>query len=885
MSATGNVGYATMEVIPVAKGFQAALSKQVTPAVTQTASKSGESFGTKFSSGVAGKLGTALKGAGIAAGVALVGGLISAAGQRDVGANLQASLGLDASVSAKFGAAAGLAYKQNYGESVAQVGDTIKAAFQNGIIGANDSKDAIAGVVAQIETYAKVSGTDAVESTRAVAQMIKTGIAKDATQAFDLLTRGQQLGINKSEDLLDTFNEYGTQFRKLGIDGPQALGLMNQALATGARDSDLAADALKEFSIRAIDGSKSTAEGFKAIGLNAKTMSDAIARGGPAANAALQTTIDHLRDVKDPAARSAAAVALFGTQAEDLGLALYSFNPRTAVESLDGFAGATDKANKALASTPSAQIEQFTRTLKQGFVETLGGTVIPALTKASGDFRAKFGPAISEAGTKLKEAVPHLTTLATEIIGKLVPGIAAGVKALGDFGKFLGDHEKTAKALGIAVGVLGAAFVTAKVGIAAYTVATKAYAAGQVIASTAVKAAGIATTVWSGITKAAAAAQWLLNAALIANPIGLVVLGIAALIAVIVLVATKTKFFQTVFGAVWGAIKTVAGAVAGFFTSKVLPIFQAVLSGIGTALSALGAVWAKIWGVFGPLVKAVWDFIKAVIGLAIALVVAVVTAQIKALAKTWSVIWGGISTAASKVWGVISGAASKVFSAMSAAVSKIWNAMSGAISKVAGAIWGKISGPINTVKNGISSAFNTAKDLGSKAFSSLYSAISGVAGSIASKVSGVVSAVKGAFSGAAKWLYNAGADIIKGLISGITSKISAVTSKLKELTNKIPDWKGPIQRDRVLLTPAGKSIMDSLVQGFEARFPAVRSALGGLTNDLSQLPISSASNVGALPNARGRIADGRNVQITVNGQDDPEATARIVGRKLAGAGV
>ena len=81
----------------------------------------------------------------------------------------------------------------------------------------------------------------------------------------------------------------------------------------------------------------------------------------------------------------------------------------------------------------------------------------------------------------------------------------------------------------------------------------------------------VAQTAANVASKAWAAGQWLLNAALSANPIGLVVIAIAALVAIVVLVATKTKFFQTTWSAVWGFMKAVgawfAGPFANFFVS------------------------------------------------------------------------------------------------------------------------------------------------------------------------------------------------------------------------------------------------------------------------------------------------------------------------------
>jgi hypothetical protein len=77
---------------------------------------------------------------------------------------------------------------------------------------------------------------------------------------------------------------------------------------------------------------------------------------------------------------------------------------------------------------------------------------------------------------------------------------------------------------------------------------TKLATIGQAIAS---KAAAVGTKIWAG-------AQWLMNTALLASPITWIVVGIVALIAVIVLIATKTKWFQQAWSASWKWIKSTA---------------------------------------------------------------------------------------------------------------------------------------------------------------------------------------------------------------------------------------------------------------------------------------------------------------------------------------
>lgn len=83
----------------------------------------------------------------------------------------------------------------------------------------------------------------------------------------------------------------------------------------------------------------------------------------------------------------------------------------------------------------------------------------------------------------------------------------------------------------------------------------------------------------------ATAAQWSLNLAFLANPMTWVVVGIVALIAVIVLIATKTRWFQDAWSFAWNGIKGAARGVVDWFGS--LPgWFSRVFTGIGNAISA-----------------------------------------------------------------------------------------------------------------------------------------------------------------------------------------------------------------------------------------------------------------------------------------------------------
>ena len=77
----------------------------------------------------------------------------------------------------------------------------------------------------------------------------------------------------------------------------------------------------------------------------------------------------------------------------------------------------------------------------------------------------------------------------------------------------------------------------------------------------------IATTIYT-------AAQWALNAALNANPIGLVVLALVALGAGLALAWNKSETFRSIVTGVWEGIKTAASAVASWFTDTAWPTIR-----------------------------------------------------------------------------------------------------------------------------------------------------------------------------------------------------------------------------------------------------------------------------------------------------------------------
>ncbi|MEU0157931.1 hypothetical protein ABZ154_03560 [Streptomyces sp. NPDC006261] len=161
----------------------------------------------------------------------------------------------------------------------------------------------------------------------------------------------------------------------------------------------------------------------------------------------------------------------------------------------------------------------------------------------------------------------------------------------------------------------------------------------------------------------------------------------------------------------------------------------------------------------------------------------------------------------------------------------------------AGAMRSTVSTAFNTMAgNAIGSVARMASGVGqeaARAGTRLYSGVSTGVSQARTLLGNLPSIARGAMSGMATVLYSAGASLIGGLISGISSKIGEVRAKLSDLTSMIPEWKGPRRKDATLLTPAGRLIIQGLIKGITATTPYLRSTLKAVTNDLKKFTSQS----------------------------------------------
>lgn len=599
------IGVGYVSIVPEVRDFGRLLSQQFGNEPQRVGQAAGQETGQGFLGGIGGALKKGVIGVAAGAGALFAAGFAEAVEQDKSNAKLGAQLGLSEKQSARAGKIAGSVYARGYGESIDQVNDSLKALASNGVASINAPKKELAGLSKAALNLADTFDADVGDSAKAAGQLIKTGLAANGKEAFDLITRGFQSGADKAGDLLDTLNEYGVQFKKAGLDGSSSIGLINQALRAGARDGDLAADAIKEFGIRAVDGSTTTAGGFKMLGLNASDMAAKFAKGGSAANGVLDLTLDRLRGIKDPVKQAQAATALFGTQAEDLGSALLAMAPSKAAAGLGEVGGAADKMGKSLHDTATSKIEVFKRQALQGIANFANRYAIPAVEK--------FGSFLN------RYVLPPAQTVGGALAGTLVPAVkgvgsafAGGVQWVKDYGAWLIP-------LGVAVGGI------------ALTMGASALATGATTAVFAIYRGVILGA--AAVTRGFAIAQGVLNAVMSANPVGLIITGILALGAALVVAYNKSATFRAIVQGAWAGIQAAASVAWNSF-------LKPALSGIWTALQAVGSAASWLWsGVLSPVFGFIGTAARVLFTIVAVAVIAPLVIAFRAFGAVASWLW------------------------------------------------------------------------------------------------------------------------------------------------------------------------------------------------------------------------------------------------------
>lgn len=370
----------------------------------------------------------------------------------------------------------------------------------------------------------------------------------------------------------------------------------------------------------------------------------------------------------------------------------------------------------------------------------------------------------------------------------------------------------------------------------ALTSAATYRAAAAWVASRAVMIAGAVAT------GAVTAAQWLLNAALTANPIGLIIMLIAGLVAAFVLLWQNNEGFRNFFIGMWEGIKTAAAAVADWFTGTLVPAFIAAVDWIVAAWGGIVQwftdLWSSIvqtvqifilafqlaWGQVVSFMAGVWeaivagvtafvdgfvtvfqsvvsflqpvlDVIAAAFGAWLAIVEFVITLVVFLVMSVvmWFVnmaqqIMAALTAAWNSVvmiWSMIVSWLTTMVGVLVAVVVAKWNEMKAFITAVLGAIWAVVSSIWNRIVSYVTMVAGLVWSIVSSKFEQMRATVAAVLGAIWTAVSAKWNQVVAFVTTAAGLIWSVVSSKFNQVLSTVTGILGMVWAVISGKWNEI----------------------------------------------------------------------------------------------------
>lgn len=325
--------------------------------------------------------------------------------------------------------------------------------------------------------------------------------------------------------------------------------------------------------------------------------------------------------------------------------------------------------------------------VQQKFSEAFGGASDDASSLVSGGLPALVGALLDVLGAaanvldkfvEWKGFIPTVTTLATAIAGFKLAKTAIEIAKVTKAMKLLRIAKTKDKAETIYLNDLYAKDANAKGASTAATIA-------QNVA-----------------TKAAAAGQWLLNAAMSANPIGIVVIAIAALVAGFITLYNKSETFRNAVNALWDAVK-------GAFT-KIGQTIGNIAKAVGEKFTEIKEKIGAVWDGIKEKASAAWETIKNIVTVGIMLIGQIISAGIQIITLPFRFIWENCKDVLIAAWDKIKSVVSGALDAVKGFISDKLTAAKETVSNIAGGIKDALGTAWNTIKDTASNAWETVKN-------------------------------------------------------------------------------------------------------------------------------------------------------------------------------
>lgn len=379
---------------------------------------------------------------------------------------------------------------------------------------------------------------------------------------------------------------------------------------------------------------------------------------------------------------------------------------------------------------------------------------------------------------------PLLQNVVIPAMGKLSAGVDKASAAYQKCSKWISEHKTE---LEIAKGVL--------IGL---TVAVSSFLLimnwGKIMATAKAALLGIKT------------AMLAVNAAMKANPIGLVISLIAGLVAGFLYLWNTSEEFRNFWIGLWETIKTTASGV-----------WEAIKSAADNVITALQIGWeafttffSTLWTNISNAVSTAWEFIKNVVSVGLQTIGLIISAAVQIIALPFQFIWENCKGIIQKAWdkiknivtvavNVVKTVITVVFNAIKAyitivvniwqtIISTAWNVIKTVVTTVVNAIKNVVTTVWNAISSVTSSVFNAIKSVASSVWNSIKSVITSVVNGIKSTVSNIWNSIKSTTSSVFESIKSTASSVWNSIKSAIETPINAAKNAVKSAIDKMKSF-------------------------------------------------------------------------------------------------
>lgn len=564
---------------------------------------------------------------------------------------------------------------QSYGKTSEDMTNMAAAAMQAGI--AKTGKEVLTIIEAQTQAAVAFGMTGDEVGTAWADIQSKMGLDVGKTKdVFDIINKLGNETSASSADIIEVLQRQGGTLKGLTkLSAEQIAGLAG-AFRSAAPSAEVAATSMGTFIGRLGVGASATKaqqQAFEALGLDSVEMAKQLTGSSESAQAAIQDVLKRIDKLPEHE-KGAVIGRLFGTEAGIKSAVstlasqtqLLSGNLETVADKTN-YSGSMLKEYQSRADTTSESLKIAQNSLKLVSAQ-LGIVLLPYVRKAAEAF-TEIAPKVLAWIKENQGLVKTLTFAAAAIAGMTAAAVPLFIawKTLAFYGSAL------------KLVMSGIALMFKKTTYA--MIANKAAMVGHKISMVASKVAMVATKTamlaWKGAVALCTAAQWAWNVALNANPIGLVIIAIAALVAAgvwlyknwdtvkaaaISLWSKITECFgwvQTKVQELWASFAEKFPAIAGVFQKYFGDVIMPIVDNVKTYFSNLidfvknvftgewGAAWENVKNMFGAAFGALAGLVKMPFNGVISIVNSAIKAINNAVSKVsipdWVPVWGGKS--------------------------------------------------------------------------------------------------------------------------------------------------------------------------------------------------------------------------------------------------